>query len=203
MGICLCADNAWCPPKLSIQYCGLWRHVMETVLEMSRYIPVYHTGTSLCSWISYPHLSIHTMYIHSSFSIFLTVYPCFAFKKYTGTSKFPFWALNRNQSHSGGSRTYCRNVCIKYILDSGRCPNQLQRNKFILCHFSSKCFKFWKPESFRQRKRRRPVTCRWCNPALISPLRFSPLAAGDGLSGCPSPPLLLPATLCYIPSGRS
>jgi hypothetical protein len=31
--------------------------------------------------------------IHSSLSIFLTAYPCFAFKKCTGISKFPFRAL--------------------------------------------------------------------------------------------------------------
>jgi hypothetical protein len=28
-----------------------------------------------------------------TFSIFLTAYPCFDFKKYTGTSEFPFRAL--------------------------------------------------------------------------------------------------------------
>jgi hypothetical protein len=54
--------------------------------------PVYHTGTSFCSWISYRHLSICTTSI-SLFSTYLTLYPCFTFKKYTGTSKFPFRAL--------------------------------------------------------------------------------------------------------------
>jgi hypothetical protein len=31
--------------------------------------------------------------------MFLTVYPCFASKKYTGTSKFPFRALIRYPDH--------------------------------------------------------------------------------------------------------
>jgi len=35
-------------------------------------------------------------YIHLSFSIFLTAYTFFAFKKYTGTSKFPFRAPLRH-----------------------------------------------------------------------------------------------------------
>jgi hypothetical protein len=36
---------------------------------------------------------INIYYIHLTFSILLTAYPCFAFKKNTGTSKFPFRAL--------------------------------------------------------------------------------------------------------------
>jgi hypothetical protein len=31
-------------------------YLMIQVLEMGRYMPVYHTGTSSCSWISYRHL---------------------------------------------------------------------------------------------------------------------------------------------------
>jgi hypothetical protein len=41
---------------------------------------------------------INMHYIHLSFSIFLTVYPCSAFKTYTGTSKFPFRAPCRKHS---------------------------------------------------------------------------------------------------------
>jgi hypothetical protein len=37
------------------------------------------------------HINIY--YIHLSLYILLTVYLCFAFKKYTGTYKFPFRAL--------------------------------------------------------------------------------------------------------------
>jgi hypothetical protein len=62
-----------------------WRP--PAVLEMGRYMPVYHTGT-FCSWISYRHLSI---YIIST--DFFSIVPCLAFKKYTGTPKFPFRAL--------------------------------------------------------------------------------------------------------------
>jgi hypothetical protein len=46
------------------------------------FVPEFHTGTYQC--IGY--------YIHLSF-FFLTVCPCFAFKKHTYTSKFPFRAL--------------------------------------------------------------------------------------------------------------
>jgi hypothetical protein len=49
--------------------------------------PVYHTETS-CSTISYRHLPTYT--ISDFFFIFLMVRPCFAFNKYTSTSKFPF-----------------------------------------------------------------------------------------------------------------
>jgi hypothetical protein len=55
------------------------------------YARMPYRNTSFCSWISYHHLNMY--YIYLCFSIFLTVYPCFAFKKYGGTSKFPFWAL--------------------------------------------------------------------------------------------------------------
>jgi hypothetical protein len=46
----------------------------------------YHTGTSFCS-CTYQYI----LYLPSSH--FLAVNPCFAFKKYTGASKFPFRAL--------------------------------------------------------------------------------------------------------------
>jgi hypothetical protein len=36
----------------------------EPVLEMGRYVPVHHTATSFCSWISYRHLSIYTVSIY-------------------------------------------------------------------------------------------------------------------------------------------
>jgi hypothetical protein len=56
------------------------------VLELGRYIPVYHTGTFFPNFI--PAL-INIYNNHLAFSIFLTVYPCLDFKEYTGTSKFP------------------------------------------------------------------------------------------------------------------
>jgi hypothetical protein len=43
------------------------------------------------SWISYRHSS-PTIFIYR-FPFFLAAYPCFAFKKETGSSKFPFRAL--------------------------------------------------------------------------------------------------------------
>jgi hypothetical protein len=52
---------------------------------------VYHTETPL--FLNFIQTVINVHYNHLSFSVFLAVYPCFAFKKYTGTSKFPFRAL--------------------------------------------------------------------------------------------------------------
>jgi hypothetical protein len=46
------------------------------------------------------------IYTHLSVSIFLTVYPSFAFKEYTGTSKFPFRALTVQLQRSGRSRSF-------------------------------------------------------------------------------------------------
>jgi hypothetical protein len=58
-------------------------------LSSARNGPVYRTGTFL--FLNFmPALNIY--YIHVCFSIFLTLYPWFAFKKYTGTSQFPFRA---------------------------------------------------------------------------------------------------------------
>jgi hypothetical protein len=62
---------------------------------MRQYMPVYRTGTSFCSWISYRHLSIYRLiYPFIFFQLSGGIYPCFAFKKYTGTSKFLFRALH-------------------------------------------------------------------------------------------------------------
>jgi hypothetical protein len=70
--------------------------ILNTVLETDRYMPVYHTGTSFCSWITYPHINIYIIYPkYIFFPVFLTVYPCFAFKKSIGTSKFPFRVLTK------------------------------------------------------------------------------------------------------------
>jgi hypothetical protein len=66
--------------------------MLHPVLDMGRYMPVYHTGTSF-----FPEFHICTyqyiLYPFIFFHFFLTVYPCFAFKKYTGTSKLPFRVL--------------------------------------------------------------------------------------------------------------
>jgi hypothetical protein len=45
------------------------------------YVPEFHTSTN--QYILYPFIFFH----------FSTVYPCFAFRNYTDTSKFSFWAL--------------------------------------------------------------------------------------------------------------
>jgi hypothetical protein len=55
------------------------------ILQCSKWAGICRYNT-----ISYRHLPI---YIYLSFSTFLTVYPCFDFKRNTGTSKFPFRAL--------------------------------------------------------------------------------------------------------------
>jgi hypothetical protein len=55
---------------------------LNPVLEMSQYT-VSKFRTAL----------INICYIHLPFNIFLAVCPYFTFKKYTGTSKFPFRAL--------------------------------------------------------------------------------------------------------------
>jgi hypothetical protein len=72
-----------------------------TVLKLGRYMPVYHTGTTFCSWISCRYLTTHTVPIYLFSFFFLAVYLSFAFKNYTSTSEFPFRALvldfkNRN-----------------------------------------------------------------------------------------------------------
>jgi hypothetical protein len=78
------------------------------VLEVGRYMPVYHTKTYFY-WISYRHVSIYTI---SIFRFFLTVYLVSVFKKYTVTSKFPFRALEKWVSIS-----YCK-VNFKFCFTS-------------------------------------------------------------------------------------
>jgi hypothetical protein len=63
----------------------------EYIRSSARNMPEYRTGTSICFWILNRHLPVRTICIYL-FPIFLTVYPCFAFKKYTGTFNFPFRA---------------------------------------------------------------------------------------------------------------
>jgi hypothetical protein len=65
--------------------------VLEPLLQIGRYMWVYRTWTSLCSWISYRHLPIYTLSSYL-FTFFLMVYPCFAFRKCT-THKLEFRAL--------------------------------------------------------------------------------------------------------------
>jgi len=43
---------------------GYYHLYKLSVFEMGRYMPVYHTGTSFCSWISYRHLSMYTISIY-------------------------------------------------------------------------------------------------------------------------------------------
>jgi hypothetical protein len=59
--------------------------IVQVALEMGRYMPVHHTGTS---FVPEFHTGIYryTLDPFTFFSTILTVYPCFAFNKYTGTS---------------------------------------------------------------------------------------------------------------------
>jgi hypothetical protein len=82
----------------------------RNVLEMGRCVLICHTGTSLCSWILYRHLSIYAISIYL-FPFFLTVYPYFVFRKYTGTSKFPFRTLVITKKY-GISIVIC---CLNFI----------------------------------------------------------------------------------------
>jgi hypothetical protein len=88
----LCTLNSFGKIKVSIvpfrPLCTRSSLLQQAVLEMGRYmsgyhifVPEFHTGTYQCT------ISVYL------FSIFLMAYPCFAFKKYTETSKFPFRAL--------------------------------------------------------------------------------------------------------------
>jgi hypothetical protein len=72
----------------------------HTTLEIGRYLPVPYRNFSLLNFIpelllflNFIPALINTYYIHLSFSIFLTVCPCFAFK-YTGTSKLTLRGMN-------------------------------------------------------------------------------------------------------------
>jgi hypothetical protein len=79
--------------SLKVSHKFFHNFLLNSLLEMGRFVPVYLTRTSFFSWIPYRHLSIYTsVYL---FFIFLTLYPCFAFKKNTGTTKFAFQALVR------------------------------------------------------------------------------------------------------------
>jgi hypothetical protein len=64
------------------------------VLEVGRYIPVYHTGTFLVPEF-YTGIYQYILYRLSFIFIFLVVYPCFAFKKCAVTSEFIFRTLVR------------------------------------------------------------------------------------------------------------
>jgi hypothetical protein len=58
---------------------------------MDQYMPVYHTGTSSCSWISYRHLTVYTILICPfPFLRYILV----SLLRGTGTSKLPFQALH-------------------------------------------------------------------------------------------------------------
>jgi hypothetical protein len=99
----------------------------DPALEMGRCMPVYHTGTS-CSWFQLALINRPIYCIH-----FLTVYPCFAFKKCTGTSKFQFWALLRFISWGrwiqstlslSTSSLYCPTYAQVYLVVSSSCGLQ-------------------------------------------------------------------------------
>jgi hypothetical protein len=67
---------------------------IQLVLEIVRYMPVYHTGNS---FIPEFHADIHNYTLYPFiFCVFLSLYPSFLFKKYeyTDTHKFAFRALH-------------------------------------------------------------------------------------------------------------
>jgi hypothetical protein len=55
--------------------CSKWTGICRYTVPELLFVPEFYTGT-------YQHVSY---YIHLYSSIFLTVYPCFGFKKYTNT----------------------------------------------------------------------------------------------------------------------
>jgi hypothetical protein len=80
--------------KCSIEcFCSLFNSAfpLTPVLEMGRYIPVYHNETSTeFHTVTYHYKPTLHPFIFFNFSIVQRVYPCFAFKNYTGTSKLTF-----------------------------------------------------------------------------------------------------------------
>jgi hypothetical protein len=103
--IWISTDNYFYKVQEEVQHCTsyviksiwpLWRNrksrALSPVLEMSRYMLVYHT--ELLFVLNFIPVLTNICYIHLYFPICLTVYPCFAFKEYIGTSTFPFRALS-------------------------------------------------------------------------------------------------------------
>jgi hypothetical protein len=68
-------------------------------------MPVYDTGTSFL-FLNFILALTNIYYIQLSFSIFLPVYPRFAFKVHTGNSKFPFHALPTPVTHNRCAANY-------------------------------------------------------------------------------------------------
>jgi hypothetical protein len=66
-------------------------YLIQSVLEMGRYKLVCQTRTFL--FPNFIPALINICYIHLYLSILVTICPYFAFKEYTGTSKFQFRAL--------------------------------------------------------------------------------------------------------------
>jgi hypothetical protein len=88
--------------------------VCPSIMISARNGPVY-AGIPYWNFLSFLNFIlalINIYYIHLSFfPIFLTAYPCFAFKNYIGTSKFPFRALIMiiyvvNKKQYGGGTKY-------------------------------------------------------------------------------------------------
>jgi hypothetical protein len=63
-----CTWSLYCSFRTFIRHCTY-------LYEMGRSMPVYHTGTSFCSWSSYPHLSINkSINLSLSLSLSLSLY---------------------------------------------------------------------------------------------------------------------------------
>jgi hypothetical protein len=71
----------------TLQQCSKWTGICQYTMSGLRSVPECHNGT-------------YQYIFHLPFYIFLAVCPYFAFKKYTGTYKFPFWALPRTKELS-------------------------------------------------------------------------------------------------------
>jgi hypothetical protein len=70
----------------------------EKTVFMERSCDTYMKGIrwtiSTSFWTTPTLINMCCIHLSSFFSIFLTVYPCLSFKKFTGTSKYPFLALD-------------------------------------------------------------------------------------------------------------
>jgi hypothetical protein len=60
-----------------------WAKRYDQCSKFGRYMPVHHTETSFCSWISYRHIIFY--YIQLPLSFFLTAYPCFVSRGSSGS----------------------------------------------------------------------------------------------------------------------
>jgi hypothetical protein len=75
---------------LPIIQCSKYVSICRCTIPEFLFVPEFHTDTYKHIYILYPFI----------FSTFLTVHQSFAFRNYTGISKFPFRALLLSAEHS-------------------------------------------------------------------------------------------------------